>query len=159
MARYVDILNYRRGETLSNPDLNCESRLDGVSPYRCTIMNALQVISTALSMISTVIMVVLAWVMIYRVNRTEVTFTGTPVDKKEFEKHQQENKEEHNRIFAKLDAMAAEFKNDREILHFRINPIEGEICALRQASETNTTRLVQMEGKIDRLIERMNQEL
>jgi ABC-type nickel/cobalt efflux system permease component RcnA len=134
-------------------------------------MNTLQIISTALSMISTVIMVVLAWVMIYRVNRTEVTFTGTPVDKKEFEKHQQENKEEHDRIFAKLggvergvegrfnarlDAMLAEAKSDREKLHFRINPIEGEICALREASETNTTRLVQMEAKIDRLIERLN---
>ena len=119
-------------------------------------MNSLQVISTALSMISTVIMVVLAWVMIYRVNRTEVSFTGTPVDKKEFEKHQEENRQEHERIFAKLDAMAAESKTDREILHFRINPIEGEICALRENSETNTARLVQMEAKIDRLIERMN---
>jgi hypothetical protein len=105
-------------------------------------------------MISTIITVVLAWVMIYRVNKTEVSFTGTPVDKKEFEKHQFENKEEHNKIFAKLDAMAAESKSDRERLHFRINPIEGEICALREASETNTTRLVQMDGKIDRLIER-----
>jgi ABC-type nickel/cobalt efflux system permease component RcnA len=118
-------------------------------------MNTLQIISTVLSMASTVIMVALAWVMIYRVNRTEVTFTGTPVDKKEFEKHQQENKEEHEKIFAKLEAMAAESKTDREILHFRINPIEGEICALRTASETNTARLVQMDGKIDRLIERI----
>lgn len=105
-----------------------------------------------------------------RSQKREVTFTGTPVDKKDFEQHQRENKEEHDKIFAKLggvergvesrlnaklDAMAAESKADRDKLHFRINPIEGEICALRQASETNTTRLVQMEGKIDRLIERV----
>jgi len=92
------------------------------------------------------------------------------VDKKEFDKHVEDNKEEHEKIFAKLggvergvegrlnaklDAMAAESKNDREKLHFRINPIEGEICALRQASETNTAHLVQMDGKIDRLIERV----
>ena len=106
-----------------------------------------------------------------RSQKREVTFTGTPVDKKEFEKHQRENKDEHDRIFAKLggvergvenrlnaklDVMATESKADREKLHFRINPIEGEICALREASETNTTRLMQMDGKIDRLIERMN---
>jgi len=106
-----------------------------------------------------------------RSQKREVSFTGTPVDKKEFEKHQRENKDEHEKIFAKLggvergvetrlnaklDGMQAESKTDREKLHFRINPIEGEICALREASETNTTRLVQMDGKIDRLIERMN---
>lgn len=117
-------------------------------------MNILQIISTALGMISTVITVVLAWVMIYRVNRTEVSFTGTPVDKKEFEKHEEENREEHARIFAKLDLMAAEYKRDREELHGRINPIEGSICALRANSEMNTPRLAQMEAKIDRLIER-----
>jgi hypothetical protein len=106
-------------------------------------MNTLQIASTALSMICLVITTVLAWVMLNKTNKTEVTFTGTPVDKKEFERHQKENKDEHEKIFAKFDAM-----------YFRINPIEGEICALREASETNTARLVQMEGKIDRLIER-----
>jgi len=106
-------------------------------------MNTLQIISIAVSMICTVIMAVIAWVMMYRVNKTEVTFTGTPVDKKEFEKHERENRDEHEKIFAKFEAM-----------YFRINPIEGEICALREASETNTTRLVKMDGKIDRLIER-----
>ncbi len=133
-------------------------------------MNTLQTVSTILSMLCLVITTVLAWVMLTRTSKTEVSFTGTPVDKKEFEKHQRENKDEHEKIFAtlggvergvearlniKLDAMQAEAKADREKLHGRINPIEGEICALRLASETNTTRLVQMEGKIDRLIERM----
>jgi hypothetical protein len=89
-----------------------------------------------------------------RSQKREVTFTGTPLDKKEFERHQQENRDEHDKFFAKLDIMQSESKADREKLHFRINPIEGEICALREASETNTTRLVQMDGKIDRLIER-----
>jgi hypothetical protein len=96
-------------------------------------------------MICLVITTVLAWVMLNKTTRTEVTFTGTPVDKKEFEKHQRENKDEHEKIFAKFDAM-----------HSRINPIEGAICALREASEIHTARLVQMEAKIDRLIERTN---
>jgi hypothetical protein len=101
---------------------------------------------------------VAAFVTIFYGNRSqkrEVTFTGTPVDKKDFEQHQRENRDEHDKIFAKLDAMAAESKVDCEQLHFRINPIEGEICALREASQINTTHLVQMDGKIDRLIERM----
>jgi transposase len=107
-------------------------------------MNTLQIASTVLSMLCLVITTVLAWVMLNKTNKTEVTFTGTPVDKKEFERHQRENREEHEKIFAKLDATQD-----------RINPIEGDIRALCEASEIHTTRLVQMEGKIDRLIERL----
>jgi hypothetical protein len=132
-------------------------------------MNSLQTISTVLNMLCLVITTVLAWLMLTRTAKTEVSFTGVPIDKKEFERHQRDNKDEHEKIFAtlggvergvenrlnaKLDAMRAEAKADREKLHFRINPIEGEICALREASETNTTRLVLMDAKIDRLIER-----
>lgn len=106
-------------------------------------MSTLQIVSTVLSMLCVTITTVLAWVMLNKTSKTEVTFTGTPVDKKEFDKYERENKDEHERIFSKL-----------EKVHFRINPIEGEIGALRQASENNTARLVQMDGKIDRLIER-----
>jgi hypothetical protein len=133
-------------------------------------MNTLEIVNSVVTMICLIITAIIAWVAIYRRNRVDVSFSGVPLDKKEFEKHQRENKDEHEKIFAKLggvergvenrlnaklDAMQAESKTDREKLHFRINPIEGEICALREASETNTTRLVQMDGKIDRLIERM----
>jgi hypothetical protein len=110
-------------------------------------MNTLQVVNIALSMICVVITTALAWVAIYRRNKTEVSFTGTPVDKKEFERHQRENKDEHERFLSRIDAV-----------HFRINPIEGQICALREASETNTARLIQMDGKIDRLMERTKKE-
>ena len=133
-------------------------------------MNTLEIVSIAVSMICVVITTVLAWVAIAKAQKVQVTFAGTPVDKKEFDKEVQENKEEHDRIFAKLgglergvesrlnakiDAVIAEGKTDREKLHFRINPIEGQICALREASDVNTARLVQMDAKIDRLIERI----
>jgi len=136
-------------------------------------MNILQIASTALNMLCLVITTVLAWVMLNRTSRTEVSFTAVPVDKRDFERHQRENKDEHERIVAslagiergveirlnaQLDDMQAEAKADREKLHFRINPIEGEICALREASETNTARLVQMDAKIDRLIERSKKD-
>jgi hypothetical protein len=133
-------------------------------------MNTLEIVSIALSMICVVITTILAWVAIAKAQKVQVTFAGTPVDKKEFEKLEQENKEEHERLFSKiggvergiqgkindeLKQMAREGKEDREKLHLRINPIETELGALREASETNTTRLVQMDAKIDRLIERI----
>jgi hypothetical protein len=132
-------------------------------------MNILQIVSIALSMICVVITTILAWVAIAKAQKVQVTFAGTPVDKKEFDRQVQDNREEHEkmsariggvergveaRLNAKLDTMQAENKTDREKLHLRINPIEGQICALREASETNTARLVQMDAKIDRLIER-----
>jgi hypothetical protein len=81
--------------------------------------------------------------MMVRKTKTEVSFTGTPLDKKEFENHQRENRDEHEKLFAKFD-----------LLQFRITPVEGEMRALREASDTNSLRLLQMDAKIDRLIER-----
>jgi hypothetical protein len=132
-------------------------------------MNTLQVISIALSMVCVVITTVLAWVAIARAQKVQVTFAGTPVDKKEFEREAQDNRQEHDKIVSRiggvergmesrLNALQAESRTDREKLHLRINPIEGELCALRQASEINTTRLVQMDAKIDRLMERTLRE-
>jgi hypothetical protein len=133
-------------------------------------MNILQIVSIALSMVCVVITTILAWVAISKAQKVQVTFAGTPVDKKDCATMMLDAREKIDDLFAKvggvergvegrlnvkLDAMSAEFKHDREKIHFRINPIEGEICALREASETNTTRLVQMDAKIDRLIERM----
>jgi hypothetical protein len=133
-------------------------------------MNTLEIVSIALSMICVVITTILAWVAIAKAQKVQVTFAGTPVDEKDcavmmadarekidhlFSKVSGVERGVEGRINAKIEMMQAEAKADREKLHFRINPIEGEICALREASETNTTRLVQMDAKIDRLIERM----
>lgn len=106
-------------------------------------MNSLQIANIALSMICMIITTVLAWATIYRTNKTEITFSGTPVDKKDFEKHLRENKEDHDLLFARL-----------ENIHARINPIEAGMSALRQVCDLNTARLAQIDGKIDRLIER-----
>lgn len=111
--------------------------------------------------IALVISTVAALVTVVFSNRSqkrEITFTGEPVDKKDFEKALRDNKEEHDKLFSKVGGIEREIENrldaDREKFHQRMNPLEGEICALREASETNTARLVQMEAKIDRLIER-----
>jgi hypothetical protein len=121
-------------------------------------------------MICVVITTILAWVAIAKAQKVQVTFAGTPVDKKECALMMQEAREKIEHLFskvggvergvegrlnAKIEALSAEGKADREKMHLRINPIEGEICALREASETNTTRLVQMDAKIDRLIARI----
>ena len=133
-------------------------------------MNTLQIVSIAVSLICVVITTILAWVAIAKAQKVQVTFAGTPVDKKDCAGMMADTKEKIEHLFSKMggiergiegrsnariEALQAESKADREKLHLRINPIEGEICALREASETNTTRLVQMDAKIDRLIERM----
>jgi hypothetical protein len=93
-----------------------------------------------------------------RSQKREITFTGEPVDKQDFEKALRDNKEDHDKLFSLVGGIEREVENrlnhalDR--IHHRLNPMEGEICALREASETNTARLVQMDAKIDRLIER-----
>ena len=68
-------------------------------------MNTLEIVSIAVSMICVVITTILAWVAIAKAQKVQVTFAGTPVDKKEFDKEVQENKEEHDRIFAKLGGL------------------------------------------------------
>jgi hypothetical protein len=92
-------------------------------------------ISTDIALVISIGMGVLAlagqittWLTLKSPQKREVTFTGEPVDKNDFEKALRDNQ--------------------------RLNPLEGEICALREGSETNTARLVQMDAKIDRLIER-----
>ncbi len=133
-------------------------------------MNQLQIVNIVVSVVCVIIMTVLAWVALYRGNKTEVTFTGTPVDQKIFDKHVAENKGEHDRIFAKLGGSErgmearcqtrmslaeAEAKESRRILHRDVAEIDRKVAKLEANDETNTTRLVQMDGKIDRLIERM----
>ncbi len=65
-------------------------------------MNSLQLVSAFLSPICLVITTVLAWVVIYRKQRTEVSFTGEPVDKKDFEKAEAAHAAVHAQLFAKI---------------------------------------------------------
>ena len=65
-------------------------------------MNTLQIISIAVSLLGTVITTVLAWVVIYRVNKVQVSFSGEPVDRKDFERLMAGNDAAHAQLFSKL---------------------------------------------------------
>jgi hypothetical protein len=122
-------------------------------------------ISTDIALVISIGMGVLAlagqittWLTLKSPQKREVTFTGEPVDKNDFEKALRDNKEDHDKLFSIIGGVEREVENRLnhalEKIHQRLNPLEGEICALREGSETNTARLVQMDAKIDRLIER-----
>ena len=94
-------------------------------------MNTLQIASIILSGICLIITTVLAWVMLYRVNKTEVSFTGTPVDKKEFERALAEKqieiewlREENTKVWVKMET------DHKESLK-AVSMVEGDLKAAR----------------------------
>jgi hypothetical protein len=133
-------------------------------------MNSLQIVSIVLSMICVVITTILAWVAIAKAQKVQVTFAGTPVDKKEFEKHVERDDMEFDNLHARIggtergverrltdriNAVEAKDAESRRTLHLEVGTISRQVAKLEANDETNTTRLVQMDAKIDRLIERM----
>jgi hypothetical protein len=101
--------------------------------------------------------------------RREVSFAGEPVDRKDFDKHVADNAAVHVQLFAKIggaerglesrlaarmDKFEAETKESRLLMHRDISAIGNDVAALKKAAELANQRSVQMDGKIDRLIER-----
>jgi len=73
-------------------------------------MNQLQIVNIVVSVVCVIIMTVLAWVTLYRRNRTEVSFTGTPVDKKEFDIDDD----------GPIEQLAKKFRVSKQALEYRI---------------------------------------
>jgi hypothetical protein len=134
-------------------------------------MNAAEIICLGISTVCTMISAVIAWVAIYRINRVQVSFTGVPVDKVEFEKLGRENSEDHDKLFARiggvergvesrLNARIEKFEidanNERRLMHKDIEAIGHDTAALKKEAEIGNQRMFQMDAKIDRLIERQN---
>lgn len=65
-------------------------------------MNTLQIVSIALSMVCVVITTILAWVAIAKAQKVQVTFAGTPVDKKDCASMMLDAKEKIDDLFAKV---------------------------------------------------------
>ncbi len=104
-------------------------------------MNTLQIVSIALSMICVVITTVLAWVAIAKAQKVQVTFAGTPVDKKEFDKEVQENKEEHDRIFAKLGGVERGLEGR---LNAKLDRIDLKIDAITCKMDIDKTEILKI---------------
>jgi hypothetical protein len=128
-------------------------------------MNTLQIVAVSISLIGTIITTVLAWVVIYRVNKVQVSFTGEPVDKKEFDRQGLSNDAVHAQIFSRIGGVergAAQSLKEYELaaneslraMHRDVETIGRQVSSLSTATEGNTSRLVQLDCKIDRLMER-----
>jgi hypothetical protein len=78
--------------------------------------------------------------------------------KRELEKVEQANNQDHRDIFSKIGGVdrGATQKLSTEVgaIHTRINSIEKSVGGLETATELQNQRLAQMDSKIDRLIER-----
>jgi hypothetical protein len=101
--------------------------------------------------------------------RREVSFAGEPVDRKEFDKHVAENAALHAQLFAKIggaergletrlaarmDKLETESKESLHLMYRGISAIGNDVAALKKETELANQRTMQMDGKIDRLIER-----
>jgi len=132
-------------------------------------MNSLQIISIIVSMICVIICTVLAWITLNKTTKTEVSFTGTPTDKKEFDKHVAENKQAHEQLFAKiggaergleqrmtarLEKCESEAIASSRLVHAEFSKVGTDVAALKSALEANIALCVRLDSKMDRLMER-----
>ncbi|HEY3860830.1 MAG TPA: hypothetical protein VGO59_02995 [Verrucomicrobiae bacterium] len=101
--------------------------------------------------------------------KREVSFAGEPVDRKDFDKHAGENAAIHNQLFAKIggaerglesrlasrmDKFEGEYEQSRRLMHQHISAIGNDVAALKKEAELANQRALQMDAKIDRLIEK-----
>jgi hypothetical protein len=101
--------------------------------------------------------------------KREVSFAGEPLDRKEFDRLVAENAGIHDQLFAKIggvergldgrvaarmDKFEAEAHASRQLMHQDISAIGNDVAALKKEAELANQRTFQMDGKIDRLIER-----
>jgi hypothetical protein len=132
-------------------------------------MNTLNIASAIVSMICMIIMAVLAWVVIYRKSRTEVSFTGIPTEKLEFDRHCQENKAAHDQLFAKIGGVErgvearmtariekaeAESLSSRRLMHADMSKLSADVAGIKAGLEGNTALTVRLDTKMDRILER-----
>jgi hypothetical protein len=126
-------------------------------------MTTTELIVSVISGISMVITAILAWVSIYRTNRVNVSFVGTPVDVKECERRTAEHKLADDRrareiihlaakVAAEREADAAANKKDRGDLYNHIDSVRKELKADIQQSDANTrSRLDEVLGAVNHL--------
>lgn len=139
-------------------------------------MTTAEIIASIISALCMVITAILAWVSIYKTNRVEVKFSGTPLDKKEFDQAMTKNEQEHARIFKVMgdenratEGRATERMNrfeesiterldkseeSRRNLHRDIDAISQRVAAIDERTQMTGSQVALLSGKLDRLIER-----
>jgi hypothetical protein len=101
--------------------------------------------------------------------RREVSFAGEPLDRKEFDRHVNEDMTVHSQLFARiggaergiesrltvrLDKTEAEAAELRRLVHQELIAVGNDVAGLKKAAELANQRACMMDAKIDRLIER-----
>ncbi len=122
--------------------------------------------------LATVIQIVSTIAILITINskqKREISFAGETVERKEFDKHVAENSLVHQQLFAKIggverglesrlasrmDKFETESEDSRRLFHRDISAIGNDVAALKKEAELANQRSLQMDAKIDRLIER-----
>jgi hypothetical protein len=90
----------------------------------------------------------------------QVTEAKEFVHKREFEKHVEHNTNRHGQLFSAIDQVKAEaaksLKNDVGELRDKIEEVARQNAGQTSTQNLMNQRLIHMDGKIDRLIERKN---
>jgi hypothetical protein len=89
-----------------------------------------------------------------KAQKRDVRMVSEAVSKEDFDKHVEENSEASNSARQELVELRAERKADITALHIRINGIDTKVAAVEATTMLTNQRLVQMDGKIDRLMDR-----
>jgi len=89
-----------------------------------------------------------------KAQKRDVRMVSDAVSKEDFDKHVEENSEASNSARQELVELRAERKADITALHIRINGIDTKVAAVEATTMLTNQRLVQMDGKIDRLMDR-----
>jgi hypothetical protein len=88
----------------------------------------------------------------------EVTATKQFVTKEEHDRHTAWNQQEHNNLFSKLGGVERgvreAMKAETDQLHDRITDVAKQNAAQEAKQDLMNQRIVQMDGKLDRLVER-----
>ena len=111
------------------------------------------------------------WISMKGSQKREVTFAGNPVDRKEFDKHVEENRNDHDKLFSRIGGVErgvearlvsriekseVEATESRRILHRDVAEIDRKVAGLSAKAETTETAIYNLDAKMDRLIERKN---
>jgi hypothetical protein len=102
-------------------------------------------------------------VTINQKQKREVSFAGEAVDKKDFDRALQENKEVHNQLFAKIggvergieekiskkiDASEAEARESRRVMHQGLDALGQRVASMETATQGNTAAITRIGDQI-----------
>lgn len=98
--------------------------------------------------------VVLVKALSGRAEKREVTINPKPVSEAEFVRHEKDDQEALAKIEHALEQLNTDRKTDVREIHRRIDQVDREVSANSKVQEVFGQRLVQIDTKLDRLIER-----